>query len=109
MTLDELKNRLKEIEETRETARGEQAILEEDRQRLEELERDGKPSWNRYAGAVSEAPGNLLPEERHRVYKMLRLRVLPYPDFRLDVNGVLRSAQEICLYEPLSRLPPSRS
>jgi DNA repair exonuclease SbcCD ATPase subunit len=77
MALDELENRLKEIEETRETARAEQAVLEEDRQRLEELERAVKALMERYAGAVSEAPGNLLPEERHRVYKMLRLRVLP--------------------------------
>ena len=47
MTLDELENRLKEIEETRETARAERAILEEDRQRLEELERGGKALMER--------------------------------------------------------------
>jgi hypothetical protein len=44
--------------------RAERAILEEDRQRLEELERGGKALMERYAGAVPEAPGNLLPEER---------------------------------------------
>ncbi len=47
MSLDELENRLKEIEETRETARAERAILEEDRQRLEELERGGKALMER--------------------------------------------------------------
>jgi hypothetical protein len=41
MPLDVLEDRLKEIDETRETARAELAILEEGRQRLEELERDG--------------------------------------------------------------------
>jgi hypothetical protein len=34
MTLDELENRLREIEETRETARAELATLEERRRRL---------------------------------------------------------------------------
>jgi site-specific DNA recombinase len=109
MTLDELEGRLKEIEETRETARAELAVLEDGRRRLEELERDGEALMDRYVGAVPEALENLLPEERHRVYKMLRLKVLAYPDFRLEVNGVLGSAQEVCSFEPLSRPPPSRS
>ena len=109
MTLDELGNRLKEIEEARETARTELAILEEGRQRLEELEHDRDALMERYAGAVPEALENLTPEERHRVYKMLRLKVLAYPDLRLEVHGVLGSAQEVCSLEPLSRPPPSRS
>ena len=109
MSLEELESRLKEIDETRETARAELAVLEEGRQRLEELERDGEALMERYAGAVPEALENLLPEERHRVYRMLRLRVLAYPDFRLEVNGVLGSAQEVRLFEPLSRPPPSRN
>jgi hypothetical protein len=98
-----------EIEETRETARAELAILEEGRRRLEELERDGEALMERYAGAVPEALENLLPEERHRVYKMLKLRVLAYPDSRLEVNDVLGSAQEVRHLEPLSRPPPNRS
>jgi hypothetical protein len=109
MPLDVLEDRLKEIDETRETARAELAILEEGRQRLEELERDGGALMERYASTVPEALENLLPEERHRVYKMLRLRVLAHLDFHLEVNGVLGSAQEVCLFEPLSRPPPSRS
>ncbi len=109
MTLDELGERLKDIEETRETARAELAILEEGRRRLEELERDGEALMERYAGAMPEALENLTPEERYRVYKMLRLKVLGYPDSRLGVNGVLRSAQDVCHFEPLSRPRLSRS
>ena len=101
MTLDELANRLEEIEEARKTARSELAILNESRQRLVELERDGEALMERYAGAVPEVLENLTPEERHRGYKMLRLKVLAYPDFRLEVNGVLGSAQEVCRFEPL--------
>ena len=62
MSLEELENRLKEIDETRETARAELAILEEGRQRLEELERDGEALMERYGGAVPEALENLLPK-----------------------------------------------
>ncbi len=109
MTLDELEERLKDIEETGETARAELAILEEGRRRLEELERDGEALMERYAGAVPEALENLTPEERYLVYKMLRLKVLGYPDSRLEVNGVLRSAQDVCHFEPLSRPRLSRS
>ena len=55
MTLDELASRLEEIEEARETARSELAILKESRQRLEELERARAALMERYAGAVPEA------------------------------------------------------
>ena len=63
----------------------------------------------RYAGAVPEALENLLPEERHRVYKMLRLRVLADPDFRLEVNGVVGSDQEVCHFQPLSTQRPQNT
>lgn len=47
MTLDELEERLREIDETREAARAELAALESSRRRLEELESTTKkPSWN---------------------------------------------------------------
>ena len=71
--------------------------------RLEELERDQQTVMDRYAGAVPIALDNLVPEERHRIYKMLRLKVLVYPDARLQVSGVLGTDQEVCLFEPLSR------
>ena len=45
MTLEELEERLKDIDEIRETARAELATLEESRQRLEELEHNQQPSW----------------------------------------------------------------
>jgi hypothetical protein len=109
MTFDELEERLTEIDETRETVRAELAALESRRRRLEELEYDQEALMERYAGARPEALENLVPEVRHRVYKMLRLTVLAYPDARLEVSGVLGTAQEVCLYEPISRPRPSRS
>jgi hypothetical protein len=34
--------------------------------------------------------------------KMLRLKVLAYPDSRLEANGVLGGAQDVCSFEQLS-------
>ncbi len=104
-----LENGLKKLEETRGTARAELAILGEGRRRLEELEQDGEALMEGYAGAVPEALEKTFSLGAHRAYKVLRLRVLAYPNFRLEVNGVLGSAQEVCLFEPLSRPQPSRS
>ena len=109
MTLEELEERLKEIDEIRETARAELATLEGSRQRLEELEHDQQTLMDLYAGAVPSALDKLIPEERHRIYKMLRLKVLVYPDARLQVSGVLGTDQEVCLFEPLSRRQRSPS
>jgi hypothetical protein len=109
MTLDELRYRLREIGETREAARAELAALEASRRRLEELEQDQEALLERYAGAMPEALETLTPEERHRVYKMLRLKVLAYPDARLEVSGVLGTPSNFCLYEPISRPLQSRS
>ena len=109
MILDELEDRLRESDETRETTRAELAALEGSRRRLEELEHDREALMERYAGLVPEAFENLVPEEHHRIYKMLRLRVLVYPDVRLEVSGVLGSGAPVCHYEPLSRRPRSPS
>jgi len=42
-----------------------------------------------YASAVPESLDDLGPEERHQVYKMLRLEVLAYPDKSLEVSGAI--------------------
>ena len=40
-----------------------------------------------------EALDSLLPEERHQVYKMLRLKVIAHVDRSLEVTGVLADAE----------------
>ena len=60
MTLEELEERLKEIDEIRETARAELATLEGSRQRLEELEHDQQTLMDHHAGAVPNALDNLI-------------------------------------------------
>jgi hypothetical protein len=57
-----------------------------------------------YAELMPEALEDLQPEERHRVYNMLRLRVLAFPDGTLEVSGALREEVLVCKVST-SRLP----
>ena len=52
------------------------------------LQDDAEAILSRYAGMIPEALDALTPEERHRVYKMLRLRVLLNADGSTEITGV---------------------
>jgi hypothetical protein len=41
-----------------------------------------------YAAIVPEALDNLIPEERRRLYKLLRITVIVQPDTTLEVSGI---------------------
>ena len=90
MTLDELGERLAELEEERLIARNELEALKNRQERLEAMERDRDVLLQHYAGLVPEALDTLSPEERHRVYRMLRLKVTTQSaNGGLEVTGVL--------------------
>lgn len=61
---------------------------------MEEIERDGEALLSSYAETVPEALEGLTPEERHRVYRMLGLRVAADADETLAVSGILRAPSE---------------
>jgi hypothetical protein len=86
---DELRARLAALEETCETARLELAALEGHREKLAELERDRNVLMESYAGMVLEALKALSPEERHHVYRLLKLRVNLSANDTLEINGAL--------------------
>jgi hypothetical protein len=88
ITFDELREKLADLEEIREVARNELEGLEESQARLRDLERNADTILERYVGIVPEALDRLSPEERHRVYKMLRLAVKVRPEGILEVSGV---------------------
>ena len=77
--------------------------LERRRERIEQLKRDKEAILESYAGAAPEELNALLLEERHRVYKMLKLRVGIHPDNRIEVSGALGSDIGICNSETVSR------
>jgi len=88
MTLEELGSKLKELDETRELAQAELDTLALREQRVEDLEADRDTLMKDMAEMVPERLDSLSGEERHRVYRMLRIEVIPIPEgFR--VSGAL--------------------
>ncbi len=91
MTDEDLDRELAELEETQRTAERELAAIENRRERLELLERDKDEILNSYAKMAPEALDILSPEERRRLYRMLRLKVIANPDRSLEVSGALET------------------
>jgi hypothetical protein len=55
---------------------------------------------------VPEALDALEPEERHQVYKMLKLRVAVGTDGSIEVKGTLGDGLDVCNLEPSYSLSP---
>ncbi len=86
ITFGELKIKLAALEETRETAEREISTLEGHKQGIESLERDKDAVMEHYAALAPETLEGLTAEERHGLYKVLRLVALVYPDGSLEAN-----------------------
>ena len=102
MTLEELGERLGQIEEARRIAQRELASLEGRQQRLEELEQNRETLLDYYAGMMPEALDELTGEERHHVYKMLKLEVATGPNGQIEVAGALGAVSNVCESEMTS-------
>ena len=90
ITFEELRTKLAELEETRELAERELETLRGRQDRVEEMERDRNAHLMSYAEVLPEALAGLTPQERHRVYRMIGLRVFADADETLSVIGLLR-------------------
>jgi DNA repair exonuclease SbcCD ATPase subunit len=73
--LNELREKLVGLEESRKVAEGEIKVLEAKRSRLEQLEHDKETVLEAYAAMAPEGLEALTSEERQRLYKILRLEV----------------------------------
>jgi flagellar motility protein MotE (MotC chaperone) len=91
MTLDELRAKLADLEETRATIERELKVLQGRQEHLESLERDKDALLKSYAKMAPEALDSLSGEERHQLYKMLRLKVAANFDGTLEVSGFFGS------------------
>jgi site-specific DNA recombinase len=80
MSREELKAKLARLEEIRETAEEELRALRTRQEKLEELQRDKDALLEHYAALAPDALDSLAPEERHRLYKMLKLKVVAHLD-----------------------------
>ena len=102
ITFDELRAKLADLDETRTTARHELEVLERRHEHLESLERDKETLLENYAALAPEALNSLTPEERHQLYKMLKLRVDISLDRSLEVGGMLVDHLTVYQMEGLS-------
>jgi site-specific DNA recombinase len=102
ISLDELRSKLAALGEVRRTAERELESLSRRRQKIETLERDASILLDSYAGQLPEDLDALDPEERHNVYKMLRLEVTAYPDRFLKASGVFVKGSDVCSLETKS-------
>jgi uncharacterized protein involved in exopolysaccharide biosynthesis len=96
---DEPRSRLADLDDARAMAKRELGTLSERREKIEELERDRDGLLESYAGMVPEYLDALGPEERHQVYKMLRLRVAVGTDGSIEVKGTLGEELGACKLE----------
>ena len=103
ITFDELRSKLEEAERTRERAQAELEALDRRREQIEELERDKDAVMESYAGMVPEELDDLAPEERHLIYKMLRLQVTVDPEMPPEVSGTFGGDLDFCDSESSSR------
>jgi hypothetical protein len=107
MIEQELGVALEELDETRKIAERELEAARARGEALKRLERDRDALMESYAGMVSETLEDLAPEERHRIYKLLRLGVRFRPDWPLEITGVFaQMAEEAEAGSSYSKLSP---
>jgi hypothetical protein len=82
------------LREVRENARRELAALEAQREQLAELKSNRAVVMERYAEMVPQELDALAPEERHHLYKMLRIGLASNVDRSLLVSGALADTLE---------------
>jgi len=89
ISLDELRAKLAELEETRTLAEQELGNLEHRRQRMVQSEVDKAELTQSFSSVVQERLEALTGERRHRIYKKLRLKVA------VGKGGQLEEAQGV--------------
>jgi hypothetical protein len=95
-TFDELRVKLAEIDETRSVAERELEALRAYRAHVVELETDRDALLDSLTDIAPGALASLTPDERHHVYKTLKLRVVAYPDDSLELSGMFRESPNLC-------------
>jgi len=87
MTHDELGAKGDRLEESRAAAERELETLRRKKERVARLEQAKETLLKSYAKMAPEALEAQSAQERHRLYGMLRLRVVANPDTSIEVTG----------------------
>jgi site-specific DNA recombinase len=96
ITFDELGAKLSDLEKIRTTAVEKLEAIRNCQERIEEMEKDRDAILESYALRAPEALDELAPEERHQVYRMLRLRAAVKIGGTLEVSGMFGKGSGIC-------------
>lgn len=90
ITDEELDEELAALEETRRTAERDLKDLRQHKELVEQMEQDRDAVLQHYASLAAEALDSLTSEERHHLYKMLRLKVwlAKSGDLEIELAGV---------------------
>jgi site-specific DNA recombinase len=86
MTLEELGSKLQELDDARRLAEAELEALMRRQEHIEELEKDREALLKSMAEIVPDALKDLTPQERNKIYRMLRLEVAPFEE-GYEVSG----------------------
>ena len=89
ITLEELAEKLTELDEIRRHAEKELASFKDHQERVEQLEEDRDALIKEMAETVPDGLDNLTGAERNKVYRMLRLEVTPTEE-GYSITGALR-------------------
>jgi Recombinase zinc beta ribbon domain len=99
ITFDELRAKLAELDQMRRTAECELNALNDHQEHIHELEQDRDTLLDSLTEVAPDALESLTPEERHQVYKMLRLKVIANRDGSLEASGAFADDLSFCQSE----------
>jgi hypothetical protein len=91
MTVEELRERLEELENTRKLAQAELEALAEHEGCIKELEKDRDAPLQSMPEMAPSALEGLTGKEKNRLYRMLRLEVTPSSDEGYEISGAFRT------------------
>jgi DNA invertase Pin-like site-specific DNA recombinase len=99
IAFDELRAKLAALDATRVTAERELEAIKGRREHLEKLERYKESLLETYAALTPEALESLTPEERQKLYKMLKLKAVINLDGSIEVGGMFVDNLDVCTAE----------
>ena len=109
ITLDELRTKLVALEETRKTAQKELETVRNREEHIAQLEADRDWLLEYYTMMAPVALDCLAPEERRRLYGMLRLELTLAPDGSAELHGVAFAEEDLVSVCDTDTTHPSRA
>lgn len=104
ITFEELGEKLLVLEDARKAAKRELEALKGKRDRITELEQDRDALLDSLIQIGSEALDTLTPDEKHQLYRILRLEVVLREDRTPEVSGAFGEGLDVCKLESQCRI-----